>query len=55
MQKMSSVFTAQAYRNSPERVGRQRSAMLNTLRLAASTASGFKARTTAFCQRQFAI
>lgn len=40
MQKMSSVFTAQAYRNSPERVGRQRSAMLNTLRLAASTASG---------------
>ncbi len=40
MQKMSSVFTAQAYRNSPERVGRQRSAMLNTLRLAVSTANG---------------
>lgn len=40
MQKMSSVFTAQAYRNSPERVGRQRSAMLNTLRLAASSVSG---------------
>ncbi len=40
MQKMSSVFTAQAYRNSPERVGRQRSAMLNALRLAASTAGG---------------
>ena len=40
MQKMSSVFTAQAYRNSPERVGRQRSAMLNTVRLAVSTANG---------------
>ena len=40
MQKMTSVFTAQAYRNSPERVGRQRSAVLNTLRLAASTANG---------------
>ena len=40
MQKMTSVFSAQAYRNSPERVGRQRSAMLNTLRLAASTVNG---------------
>lgn len=40
MQKMTSVFSAQAYRNSPERVGRQRSALLNTLRLAASTANG---------------
>ncbi len=40
MQKMTSVFSAQAYRNSPERIGRQRSALFNTLRLAASTASG---------------
>ena len=40
MHKMSSVFTAQAYRHSPERVGRQRSAVLSTLRLAASTVSG---------------
>ncbi len=40
MQKMSSVFTAQAYRNSPERVGRQRSAVFNMLRLAASTVTG---------------
>ena len=40
MQKMSSVSTAHAYRNSPERVGRQRSALINTLRLAASSVSG---------------
>ena len=40
MQKMSSVFTAQAYRHSPERVGRQRSAVLKTLWLAASTING---------------
>ena len=40
MQKMTSVFTAQAYRSSPERVGRQRSALLNGFRLAASSVNG---------------